>query len=104
MTIRLHIERLVLDGVILHGAERARLERSLVAELTDLLAAAGTATLLAEHGALASVRAPDLRVQTNASGAAIGTSIAHSLRDSLVPPEPSIVRSETPSAPSRRSE
>ena len=90
MTIRLHVERLILDGVTLNGVERTRLERSLVGELTRTFAAPGTAQLLARHGALARLEAPDVRVQPQESGTALGVRIAHSVSDSLVPAESSL--------------
>lgn len=41
-TIRLHIDRLVLDGLTLGPGDAARFQRALVAELTAVLADPGT--------------------------------------------------------------
>lgn len=89
MTIRLHVERLILDGVPLTGVERTRFEQSLVRELTGMFAVPGTAQLLTRHGALERLEAPDVRVQPHQSGTVLGARIARSVSDSLAPVESS---------------
>jgi hypothetical protein len=84
MTIRLHVERLVLDGVTLSAAERGRLEGALVGELTRLLALPGMREALGASGRPPSVTAPGIRVAPNDSGAALGVRLAHSVCGALV--------------------
>ncbi|MEO8576151.1 MAG: hypothetical protein ABI556_05610 [Gemmatimonadales bacterium] len=83
--IRVHIERLILDGLPLEGVERARLERSLATELTRLLEMPGAASSIAMHGQLALLHAPSIRVQPGDSGSLIGSRIAQSVFGSLTP-------------------
>lgn len=83
MTIRVHVERLALEGIGLSGVERARLERAMVAELTQLLSSPGAAEAIAQRGGLASVAAPDLIVQPNDTGTGIGRSLAHAVFGSI---------------------
>jgi hypothetical protein len=75
MTLHVHIERLVLDGLPVTRAQRGTLAAALEAELGRLLAAKGIGPSLAAGGALARLRADDLRFGT-ADAIGLGTRIA----------------------------
>jgi hypothetical protein len=74
MNVRLHIDRLVLEGLEVPYASRAALRAAVETELTRLIAGGGLSPALAGGIAVPSVRAP----QINADGTPqqLGTSIA----------------------------
>ena len=74
MNVRLHIDRLVLDGVAV--SDRARLAASLEAELAHLIATRGLE--VGQGMAVPSVRAPEI-----AMGAPLCRSLAHSIHGAL---------------------
>jgi hypothetical protein len=94
MTIRMHVEHLALEGLAVSGADRARLERAVVAELTRLLGGADAARALAGDlggGAVASLPAAEVRLRPGDSAATLGAQVARSVYGALVPasaPEP----------------
>ncbi|MFL6672249.1 MAG: hypothetical protein ACJ8LG_03035 [Massilia sp.] len=73
MTLRVHIERLVLDGV---GAPPQLLQAALQVELARLLAQGGLAPELARGAAVARIAAPAPALATEAGGAQVGVQIA----------------------------
>lgn len=79
MNIRLHIERLVLDGLQLNGADGAQLKASLEAELGRLLSAGGINGAIAAGGTLPRVDAAPMQVRRGATPAQIGSGIAQSV-------------------------
>jgi hypothetical protein len=86
MTIRLHIDRLVLDGlpIPLHQAELVR--DALAAELTRLFTAGGDATgLLSSGGAIPELAVDPLAVGSIAGSnpATLGTQLAQSIHGGL---------------------
>ena len=83
MKVRLHIDRLVLDGVAVRAGDRARLQAAVEAELTRLVQAGGIAPELAHGGALPSVAAPQITLAQKATPAQIGTSIAGAVYGSV---------------------
>jgi len=72
--VRLHIERLVLDGVPLRAGQSAKLRAAVEAELTRLLSAGSLAAGLAGGGAVPTIRTRDV-----------------SLADAGTPVEPSVL-------------
>ena len=84
MSIRVHVESLVLEGLPLSPVERTRLERALVAELTRSLGEGNYAKALGRHGAVPGLPAADIRVDARDGGASIGTQLARSMYGSLV--------------------
>lgn len=88
MTIRLHVERLTLDGFALNGAERVRLERAVVAELTRLLGGADAAGALRDlpGGAVPALRAAEVRLWAGEPASSLGAQVARSVYGALVPP------------------
>ena len=84
MTIDIHIERLVLDGVSLTHADRALLRASVQAQLAERLSAQGIDldTLQACDRA-ASLRAPGVQVAADPTPRSWGSSIAHAVHGAL---------------------
>ena len=76
MTIHVHIDRLVLDGLPVVRAQRGTLGSALETELGRLLAAEGVGPRLTAGGALTHLRAGDLRLGTAGGAAGLGTQIA----------------------------
>lgn len=79
MNIRLHIERLVLDGLPVTYTQGPRVKAAIEAELGRLLSERGINSELAAGGALPRVAAPDARMPRDASPAQLGTQIAQSV-------------------------
>jgi hypothetical protein len=76
MNVRLHIDRLVLDGLSLGAADRPHLQASVEAELTRLIAAGGIASSFASGAAVPAVRAPQMTFAPGAKPAQLGSAIA----------------------------
>ncbi len=72
--VRVHIDRLVLDGVHVGAADRPHLQAAIEAELARLIASGGLSPELAQGVALPSVRAPQIALARDAKQ--LGTSIA----------------------------
>lgn len=79
MNIRLHVERLVLDGLPVTRVEAARVKAAMEAELSRLLTAGSVSAELAPGGAMPSVIAPALAVSPDAPPARLGAQIAQSV-------------------------
>jgi len=82
MSIRLDIERLVLNGIELNPAERIQLERDLTGELARLLREADSTHLIAQSTAVPGIAAPDINV-ASISGGSVGHQLAHSVFGAL---------------------
>ena len=89
MTIRLHVERLALEGLTLNGAERALLEHAVVGELTRLLEAGHSSDharpALGESGVVTGLRGAEVHMQLGGSTAALGVQVARSVYGAMVP-------------------
>lgn len=79
MNIRLHIDRLVLDGLRLNASDGALLKASLEAELGRLLSERGLNGEIAAGGALPRIDAAPMQVTRDATPAQIGSGIARSM-------------------------
>jgi hypothetical protein len=79
VSLQIHVETLILDGVDLPAGEQPHMQASLEAELGRLLAEGGLAPSLAAGGALASLRTSDLSVAPGAGGAQMGRDIARAV-------------------------
>jgi len=73
-SVRLHIDRLVLDGVNVRAADRPRLQAAIESELARLIATGGISPELADGVAVPSVRAPQIALSNDSKQ--LGTSIA----------------------------
>lgn len=76
MNVRLHIDRLVLDGIALGAADRPRLQAAIEQELARLIGTGGLSPEIAGGGALPSLRAPQITLASDAKPLQLGTAIA----------------------------
>ncbi|OGB24077.1 MAG: hypothetical protein A3I66_11425 [Burkholderiales bacterium RIFCSPLOWO2_02_FULL_57_36] len=83
--VTLHIERVVIDGVPLTGAQAAQLRAALQGELTNLLERDGAGFLL-QGGAMPRSTAPAIQVFAPVRPAELGRQIARSVYASLSNP------------------
>lgn len=79
MNVRLHIERLVLDGLPVTAAQAPRVKMAIEAELGRLLSEGGVSPELASGTALPSVNAPTMQSPRGISPAQLGRQIAQSV-------------------------
>lgn len=77
--VRLHVERLVLEGIEVTLAERAALQLSLEVELGQLLAGGGVSPDLRRGVAVPAVRAKGFEMRAEGGGADLGGQIARSV-------------------------
>ena len=89
MSIRVHIESLILDGLSLGPPERMRLERALVSELTRSLEDGDSVQALGRLGVLERLSAPGINIDAKYDGASIGAQIARSVYGSFATQETS---------------
>ena len=82
MNVRLHIERVVLDGLELERAHEPLFRAALEAELTRLIADGGAAHL-ATAGAVPRVSAPDIETAGDGDPARLGRQVAVSVYDGI---------------------
>jgi hypothetical protein len=83
MNVRLHIDRLVLEGVNVSAAGRPHLQAAIEAELTRLIAAGGISPELARGIAVPSIPAPQMTVAPDAKPAQMGVAIAGAVYGSM---------------------
>jgi hypothetical protein len=79
MSIRLHIDRLILDGVDLPPGSRRALRESLERELASRIAADGISGVLSGGAAVPSLSAPAIDVAHGTGAPKLGASIAASV-------------------------
>jgi len=79
MNIKIHIERLVLDGLPITRAHGPAVQQAVEAELTRLLADGGLSQDLSGGGAMPSVTARGIQLKHGGDSGAIGRQIAHSV-------------------------
>jgi hypothetical protein len=83
MTIQLHIERLVLDGLPLAPGQQYLLQSALLVELGRLLRQDGLAAALAGGAATPRITAPAINLPQGAAAVTIGLQIAGALHGGL---------------------
>jgi len=88
MRIKLHIERLVLDGLPASGADGPRLRAAVEAELARLLATGGLSRELATGGAVPQLPAPAISVDRGEQPGALGRAVARSVHAGIGGPRP----------------
>ena len=81
--LKLHIERLVLDGLPLKPGEERLVQAALEAELTRLLVEGGLAETWQAGGAVPSLPAASAQISPHASPTTIGRQVAQSVYSSL---------------------
>ena len=79
MNVKLHIERLVLDGIELSPADRPAFQAALEAELGRLLAQGGVGAELAGGRAVPAVRADGFQMNGDGSSVRLGQQVAQSV-------------------------
>ncbi len=79
MTIRVHIERLVLDGVNVGAGDAPRVQAAVEAELSRLVSAGGLAPALRASTNLAVLPAGDVHLDSAPNPSRLGTQIAQSV-------------------------
>jgi len=84
MNVRLHIERLVLDGIQLDPAQRPLVQEALQAELGRLFAEGGVEGSLAAGAMVPSVRADGFAMSGDGSPVSLGRQIARSVYGGIV--------------------
>jgi hypothetical protein len=80
MNIRVHIERVMLEGVDWQPAQRAHFERAFAGELARLLANGDPPT---QAGAVPFARAPDAMLPPNPTPHSMGVQVARSVFKSM---------------------
>lgn len=89
MTIRLHVERLILEGMELTPRERGSLERAVIAELTRLLGGADTTDALtrtfARGATLSRLPAESLQLAPGEVPDVFGTRVGRAAYQALLP-------------------
>jgi hypothetical protein len=78
-TLRVHVERLVLDGLAVAPGERPALQAAVEAELARLLAEGGLASHLQAGGAQPYARGGMVRAAQGGDPAALGRQIARAV-------------------------
>ena len=79
MNIRIHIERLVLDGISIPPDQRQPLQAAVEGELARLLGEGGLAYGLDSGGALFSVRAGAMQLTGDTNPTTLGQQIAQAV-------------------------
>jgi len=79
MNVKLHIERLILEGITLAPHEHRHLQASVEAELGRLLSAGGVSQELAGGIALPSLRAGDIQLGAGGGPVPLGRQIAQAV-------------------------
>lgn len=88
MTLQLHIERLVVDGLSLGAHDGADLQAALHAQLTTLFAAQGVPVSASKSASLRSLACPSFESPPQTDGGVLGLRIAESLYAGLAHPGP----------------
>lgn len=76
MKIKLHIERLVLDGLPIARTQGGKVRAAVEQELTRLLAIGGVSRELRPGGAMPSLRGGNMRVEKGTQSGELGRQIA----------------------------
>jgi hypothetical protein len=79
MDIRVHIERLILDGLPITHSQGALVQAAVETELARLLTEGGIASSLQSGGALPGVRAGAMQQTSNAGPTQLGQQIARAV-------------------------
>lgn len=79
MNVRLHIDRLVFDGIAVAAADRPALQEAVERELTRLIGEGGVSASLASGTAWPAVDAGDFTIQPGMDARRLGVEIAGAL-------------------------
>jgi hypothetical protein len=83
MRIKVHIERVVLEGLPVGSHDSQRVQQALTAELERLIRAREIPGDLRSGGAVPSVQGVELRLPTHTSPGELGRQIARSVHEGL---------------------
>jgi len=83
MKIKLHIERLVLDGLPIARTQGGKVRAAVEQELTRLLAIGGVSHELRPGGAMPSLRGGNIRIEKGANAGDMGREIARSVHGEI---------------------
>jgi hypothetical protein len=83
MNVRLHIGRVVLDGIDVAAGDRPRLKAAIESELARLVAERGLSAELARGGAFPSLRTAGMTVTPNATPSHLGVALAGAVADGV---------------------
>jgi hypothetical protein len=89
MNVRLHIERLVIDGVPVPAGGGRRMEAAVTKELTRLLARGKLHPALGSGGAIPQLRGGTIHLDAGRNPASMGTQLARAIYGGLRNPEAS---------------
>lgn len=84
MSIHLHVEHLVLEGLPVDAAQGADVEAAVGAELERLLTEAPTAGVLRQGGARFSLTAPEITVSADEPADALGRRIGQAVHGAII--------------------
>jgi hypothetical protein len=85
VNIKLHIERLILEGLAIVPGQYAEIQTAVEAELTRLLAAKGVRADLQSGGAIPSLRGGAINVSNESNPMHLGNQIAKSVHGGIGP-------------------
>ena len=85
MSIQVHIERLILDGLPLEAAHGPAVHAAIEAELTRLLAERGLGAGFRQGGALAAVRGVDVHLPSAPRPELVGQQVGAAIYGSIQP-------------------
>jgi len=83
MSVSLHIDRLVLDGIELSGRERIDLKRAVRSEIARSVRDNGLSDELRGMGARPSLRTADIQLRTETSAGRLGVLLSRSVYRSI---------------------
>jgi hypothetical protein len=92
MNIKIHIERLVLDGLPVTAAQGAHVSAAVENELARLLAGIGLSHALRTGGAVPAIRADRVRVPNELQPARLGREIANAVYGRIAEPRPGRIK------------
>jgi hypothetical protein len=90
LNIKVHIERLILDGVPIRPVELGALQDSVEQELTRLLAMGGLRPALASSKSLHTVPAAEIHVANDVTAVGLGNQIATAVHSRIGPIQPKV--------------
>jgi len=87
MNINLHIERLILDGLPITRGQSPLVQAEVETELARLLTERGLASSLQSGGAMPSLRAGSIQVETESNPTQLGRQIAQAVYGGIGEPQ-----------------
>jgi hypothetical protein len=79
MIIKVHINRIVLNGILLEGFQKAEFHQAVTAELTSLLSASGTGPGLSRAGTVSRIQADPVQLTSGIVSGDLGRQVARAV-------------------------